>query len=189
MVLRSRWSSADGKQSGHDLFRRADFEQWGLSEGCPWYRHLRTGQEQQQARSEACRRRIEALLRGNSSGSAGLAAADERINRALADAVERHATKDPGTRGISEGRPVSSVIPSRSPRRKLHWTQTITCRHTLQSVSSGGSLGTGARPSETASNDPNTVTGVVTGEERTGEDPPRTRLEQAARMTWVAMSR
>ena len=33
-------------------------------------------------------------------GAAQLAAADERINRALADAVERHATMDPGVRGI-----------------------------------------------------------------------------------------
>ena len=39
-------------------------------------------------------------MRGDSSGSARLAAADERINRALADAVERHATKDPEMRGI-----------------------------------------------------------------------------------------
>ena len=52
------------------------------------------------ARSEASRRRIEALLKGVSSGSALLAAADQRINRALADAVERHATKDPGMRGM-----------------------------------------------------------------------------------------
>ena len=29
-----------------------------------------------------------------------MAAADERINRALADAGERHATKNPGMRGI-----------------------------------------------------------------------------------------
>ena len=36
------------------------------------------------------------MLKVDSSGSARLAAADERINRALADAVERHATKDPG---------------------------------------------------------------------------------------------
>ena len=80
--------------------RKADFEQWGLSEGCPGCRCLRTGQGRQQAHSEACRRRIEGLLKGDPSGSARLAAADERINRALADAVERHAAKDPGVRGI-----------------------------------------------------------------------------------------
>ena len=80
--------------------RRADFEQWGLSEGCSGCRYLRTGQGRQQAHSEACRRRIEGLLRGDSAGSTRLAATDERINRALADAVERHATRDPGVRSI-----------------------------------------------------------------------------------------
>ena len=59
--------------------RRADFKQWGLSEGCPGCRHLRTGQGRKQAQSEACRRRIEGLLKGD--GSARLAAADERINQ------------------------------------------------------------------------------------------------------------
>ena len=81
---------------------RADFEQWGLSEGCPGCRYLRTGQGRQQADSEACRRRIEGLLKGDPVGSARLAAGDERINRAVADAVKRHATKDPGVRGIRE---------------------------------------------------------------------------------------
>ena len=59
--------------------RRADFGQQGLSEGCPGCRHLRTGQERQQTRSEACRRRIEGLLKGDPLGSARLAAADEKI--------------------------------------------------------------------------------------------------------------
>ena len=81
-------------------FRRVDFEQWGLSAAGPGSRYVRTGQGRQKAHSEACRRRIDALSRGDSSGSARLAAADERINRALTDAVERHATKDPVTRGI-----------------------------------------------------------------------------------------
>ena len=57
--------------------RRVDFEQWGLSEGCPGCRYLRTGQGRQQAHSEARRRRIEALLKGDSSGAARLAAGDE----------------------------------------------------------------------------------------------------------------
>ena len=65
--------------------RRADFEPY-----------LRTGQGRPQAHSEACLKRIEGLLKGDSFGSARLAAADARINRALADAVERHAAKDPG---------------------------------------------------------------------------------------------
>ena len=73
--------------------RRADFEQWGLSEGCPECWYLRTGQGRQQAHSEACRKRIEGLLKGDSMGAAQLAAADERINRALADALEKHAAK------------------------------------------------------------------------------------------------
>ena len=80
--------------------RRADFEQWGLSEGCPGCRYLKSGQGPQQAHSEVRRSRDGALLRGDSSGSARLAAAGERINRALADAVERNAPKDPGTRGM-----------------------------------------------------------------------------------------
>ena len=79
--------------------RRADFERWGFSKGCPGCQNLRTGQERQQAHSEACWR-IEGLLKGDLVGSARLAAADERINRAVAGAVERHATKDPGVRGI-----------------------------------------------------------------------------------------
>ena len=152
------------------FLRRADFEQWGLSEGCPGRRFLRTGQERQQTHSEACRRRIEALLGGGSRGSARLAAADERINRALADAVERHATKNPGTKGILKR---ASVVCHRQKKIALDIEQDLP-PHTP--VSYGGSSGSGARPSDTASNDPNTSTGDVTGEDRT-------RLEQAARVT------
>ena len=43
--------------------RRADFEQCGLSDGCPSCQYLRTGEGRQQAHSEACRRRIEGLLK------------------------------------------------------------------------------------------------------------------------------
>ena len=39
----------------------------------------RIGQGRQQAHSEACRRRIESLLKGGSAGSARLATAEERI--------------------------------------------------------------------------------------------------------------
>ena len=66
--------------------RWANFEQWFLSEGCPRCRYLRTGQGRQQTQSEACRKRIEGKLKGDSMGAARLAAVDERINRALADA-------------------------------------------------------------------------------------------------------
>ena len=76
--------------------RRADIDQWFFSEVCLGCRYLRTGRGRQQAHSVACRRRVEALLKGDSSASARLSAADERINRA----VERHATKDPGMRSI-----------------------------------------------------------------------------------------
>ena len=78
--------------------RRADFV-WGSQRGLSWVpvcRYLRTIQGRQQAHCEACRKRIESVLKGDSAGSARLAAAEERINRALADAFERHAAKDPG---------------------------------------------------------------------------------------------
>ena len=88
--------------------RRADFERWGLREGCPGCRYL----------SKACRRRFEGLLKGNSSGSARLAAADERINRALADAVERHAAKDPGVRGILK-RASAACHPESESQKKI----------------------------------------------------------------------
>ena len=100
--------------------RRTDLDPWGLSAGCPGCWYLRIGQGRQQTHSEACRRRLEAPPRGDSSGSARLAAVDERINRALTDTVERHATTDRRKRRD----PVSSVIPNRSRRRKLRWTQT-----------------------------------------------------------------
>ena len=62
--------------------RRADCDQWGLSEGCSGCPYLRTVQGGQQAHSEACPRRIEPLLKGDSSWSK-LAVADEKINRTL----------------------------------------------------------------------------------------------------------
>ena len=67
--------------------RRADFEQWGLGEVLENW-----------SGAQRCRRRIEGLLKGDPTGSARLPAADERINRALADAVERHAVKDLSSR-------------------------------------------------------------------------------------------
>ena len=111
--------------------RRADFEQWSLGEGCPGCRYLGTGQGRQQGHSEACRKRIEGLLKGDSMGAARLAAADERINRALADAVERHAAKDP--EGHTEEGPVPPAIPSQNPKRRSHWTQSRNRHHALQS--------------------------------------------------------
>ena len=70
--------------------RRADFEQWSLSQACLGCRYGQgdNWSGRQQTHSEACRRRIESLLKGDPSGSARLAAADERINLALASAVD-----------------------------------------------------------------------------------------------------
>ena len=106
--------------------RSADFEQWGLSEGCLGCRYLKTDQERQQSHSEACRRRIEGLLKGDPAGSARMVAADEKINRALAGAVERHATMDPNERHTEEGQ----CCPS--PRvRILEETCATTSCHTV----------------------------------------------------------
>ena len=110
-------------------------------------RYLRTGQGRQQAHSEACRRRIEGLLSGDLSGSARLAAADERINRALADAVERHAANDRGVRGILK-RASAACHPESESQKKiaLDTEQDSTPR---PSVSYGGSSASGTRPSTT----------------------------------------
>ena len=42
--------------------------------------------------------------------------------RALADAVEGHAAKDPGMRGILKSA-IPLLIPSQNPPKRLHWTQ------------------------------------------------------------------
>ena len=117
-VLRSPGEVLVENKVARTHLRRADFEQRGLSEGCPGCRYLRTGQRRQQAHSEACRRRTEGLLKCDPVGSARLAAADERINRALVDAVERHATKDPGVKGILKR---ASVVchPESEPQKKI----------------------------------------------------------------------
>ena len=101
--------SPDGSENAFDHSRRRDPLRWCLAhlEKCRWRTKSRgrtfadqtsnsgvsvkvvlgagtlgTGQGRQRAHSEACRRRIEALLGGDSSESARLAATDERINRA-----------------------------------------------------------------------------------------------------------
>ena len=51
-------------------------------------------------------------------GGARLAAADERINRALADAVERHAAKDLGVRGIVK-RASATCHPESESQKKI----------------------------------------------------------------------
>ena len=139
------------------------------------------GHGRQQAHSEACRRRIEGLLKGDSSGAARLAAADERNNRALADAVERHATNDPGMRGILKR---TSVVchPESEPQKKLALdTEQDSTPH--PSVSCGGSSTSGARQSINTNTDQNTSTGDVTREVRTGpaQDVTRTISEDHIR--------
>ena len=117
------------------------------------------------ANNEACRRRIESLLKGDSSGSARLAAADEGVDRALVDAVERHATKDPGMRGTLKR---ASVVchPKSEPHKKIALdTEQDPTPH--PSVSHGGSSASGAQPSVTTSTDQDTSTRDVTRETRT----------------------
>ena len=58
MVPRSRGEVLMKNKVARTYLHSADFEQWGVSEGCPGCRYLRTGQERQQAHSEACQRRI-----------------------------------------------------------------------------------------------------------------------------------
>ena len=62
----------------------------------------------------------------------------ESINRALAEAVERHATKDPGMRGILKR---ASVVchPESEPQKKIALDTEQDSPH--PSVSNGGSSG------------------------------------------------
>ena len=154
--------------------RAHDFERWGLSERCLGCRYLRTGQGRQKAHSMSCRRRIEALLGGDLSGSARLAVADERINHALADAVERQATKDLGTTGILTR---ASVVchPESHPQVEIALSP-----HTP--VTCGGASGSGVQPSDTTS----TGTDDMTREKKDWNEH-RTSLEQAATMTLAMM--
>ena len=148
------------------FLRRSDFERRGISEGCPECWYLRTGQGRQQPLSKACRRRIESLLKGDAGGSARLAAADERINRALSDAVERHATKDPAVREILKGASVVCHSESGPPKKIPLDTEQYLTPH--PSVSNEGSSATGPQPSVTTCTDQNTGTSDVTREVRTG---------------------
>ena len=55
------------------------------------------------------------MLNGGSCGSTRLAAAEERINCALADAVERLPTKDPGMRDMLKRPSIVCLIQSQGP--------------------------------------------------------------------------
>ena len=98
-------------------------------------------------------------MKGDSAGSARLAAADERINRTLADAVERHAAKDPGVRGILK-RASATCHPESESQKKiaLDTEQDSTPR---PSVSNGESSASGTRPSITTRTAQNTDTSDV----------------------------
>ena len=81
----------------------------------------------------------------DSTGAARLAAADERVNRALADAVERHATTNPGVRGMLKRASVIRHPESGSSKKiALDTEQESTPR---PSVSYGGSSASCTRPS------------------------------------------
>ena len=84
-------------------------------------------------------------MKGDSAGSARLAAADERIHRALADAVERHAAKDPGARGILKRASATCHPESESLKKIALDTKQDSTPH--PSVSYGGSSASGTRPS------------------------------------------
>ena len=114
----------------------------------------------QEAHSEACQKRIEGLLKGDSVGAARLAAADERVNRALADAVGRHAVKDPGVRGMLN-RASATCHPESESQKKIALDT-----EPRPSVPHGGSSASGARPSTTTSTTKDADTSDVTREMR-----------------------
>ena len=123
-----------------------EYEQWqwfSPSSGSSWSGRAARAH----AHSETCWRRIEDLLRGDSSGSARMAAVDARINRALARAVQRRATKDPGTRGMLKRASVVCHLES-EPQKKIE-LDTEQDSPPRPSVSYGSS-GSGARPHERA---------------------------------------
>ena len=129
---------------------RPDFERWSFSEGCPGCRHLRTGQGGDS--------KLTAKHVGEGLKSSRKAAADARINRALAAAVESHATKHPGVRGILKRASVVSS-PESKPQKKIALdTEQDSTPH--PSVSYGGSSASGAPPSATTSTDQNSTSDV-----------------------------
>ena len=106
-----------------------------------------------------------------------MVAADERINRALADAVDRHATRDRGMRGMLKR---ASVVchPESDPQKKIALdTEQDATPH--PSVSYGGSSASGVQLSITTSTDQNTGISDVMGEVRAGpaQDATRTSNE------------
>ena len=127
--------------------RRADFTSGVSVRGVLECWYLRTGQGRQQTHSETGGRRLECLLKGDSSGSARLA---------------RHATKNPGMR--EEGQ---CLLPSRvgasEENRGGHRGGLDTT-----ALSHGGPSASSAQPSVTTSTDENSGTGDAMREVRTG---------------------
>ena len=66
---------AQARQEGSQTVPERENVRWG----CPGCGYLRTGQWRQQAHSEACRRKIEGLLKGDPTGSARLRLMKESI--------------------------------------------------------------------------------------------------------------
>ena len=152
------WRSADGKPSCEDVPSQSKLRtmgsQWTMVlENCPG-----ATATSQRSMSEVDR----SLLRGDPSGSARLAAADERISRALAEAVGRHVTKEPGERGILK-RASAVRRPESEPQKKIALdTEQELPPHAP--VSYGGSSASGAQASIATSIDQNTGAGDVTRE-------------------------
>ena len=89
-----------------------------------------------------------------------MAAADERINRALSDAVERLPTNDPGMRSILKRAIV--VCHPESEHQKNIALDTEQDSTPYPSLTYRGSSASGTQPSITTSTDQNTGTGDVT---------------------------
>ena len=105
------------------------------------------------------------MLKSDSVGSARLAAAVERIHLALADAVERHPTKDPGMRGTLKR--ASVICYSKSEPQKKIALDTKQDSAPRMSVYYGG-----AQPSTTTSTDQNTNVIRTNSEDHIGGDVP-----------------
>ena len=98
------------------------------------------------------------------------------INRAVAEAVERHETKDPGMRGILKR--ASFFCHSESELQKKIALDTAGLDTTLFSLFRW-IISIGAQPSVTTSTDKNTGTGDVTREARTGPTQDATRASSS----------
>ena len=120
-------------------FRRADVEQWGLSEGCPGCWYLKTGQGRQQVRSAAYRKSGEGRLNGSRT-----TAADERINRFGGRSGEARSQGSWNERHTEEASATCQPESESQKKIALDTEQESTQR---PSVSCGGSSASGTPPS------------------------------------------